>query len=218
MSRPSPPLLSPSPTITKTGGSSQPSILGPPPPGLPPYPHLSVAEQAERRAKGLCFNCDEQFKPGHRCKAPQLLFLDVDIEDKNKQAEVFEGLPETVEVSLKALTGATSQNTMQLKGNLKKWGVTILIDSGSTHNFLNPSLAKQCGCPVTATTQFQVTIADGGVISSSGKCSRVPVNIQGFQFHLNFFLLPVSGCDIVLGAEWLRSLGAILWDFSKLTM
>ncbi|KAK9174857.1 hypothetical protein WN944_026861 [Citrus x changshan-huyou] len=107
---------------------------------------------------------------------------------------------------------------MRLKGNLKKHGVTILIDSSSTHNFLNSSLAKQCGCPVTTTTQFQVTVADGGVISSSGKCSHVPVNSQGFQFHLDFFLLPVSGCDIVLGAEWLRSLGAILWDFSKLTM
>lgn len=199
-------------------GSSQPSLLGPPPPRSPPFRCLSVAEQTERRAKGLCFNCDEQFKPGHRCKAPQLLLLDADIDDKDEQAEAFEEFLETVEVSLKALTGATPQNTMRLKGTLKKHGVTILIDSGSTHNFLNPSLAKQCGCPVTTTTQFQVTVADGGVISSSGKCSHVPVNIQGFQFHLDFFLLPVSGCDIVLGAEWLRSLGAILWDFSKLTM
>ncbi|KAH9679855.1 hypothetical protein KPL71_026304 [Citrus sinensis] len=140
------------------------------------------------------------------------------IDDKDEQAEAFEEFPETVKVSLKALTGATPQNTMRLKGTLKKHGVTILIDSGSTHNFLNLSLAKQCGCPVTTTTQFQVTVADGGVISSSGKCSHVPVNIQGFQFHLDFFLLPVSGCDIMLGAEWLRSLGAILWDFSKLTM
>ena len=58
----------------------------------------------------------------------------------------------------------------------------------------------------------------GGVISSLGKCSHVLVNIQGFQFHLDCFLLPVSGCDIVLGVEWLRSLGFIWWDFSKLTM
>ncbi|KAH9657900.1 hypothetical protein KPL70_023267 [Citrus sinensis] len=218
MSRPSPPLLNSSPTITKTGGSSQPSLLGPPPLGLPPFRRLSIAEQTERRAKGLCFNCDEQFKPGHRCKVPQLLLLDANIEDKDEQAEALEELLEIVEVSLKAFTGGTPQNTMRLKGNLKKHGVTILIDSGSTHNFLNPSLAKQCGCLVTTTTQFQVTVADGGVINSSRKCSHVPVNIQGFQFHLDFFLLPVSGCDIALGAEWLRSLGAILWDFSKLTM
>ncbi|KAK9180900.1 hypothetical protein WN944_024036 [Citrus x changshan-huyou] len=96
MSRPSPPLLNSSPTITKTGGSSQPSLLSPPPPGLPPFRRLSVAEQTERRAKGLCFNCDEQFKPGHRCKAPQLLLLDADIDDKYEQTEAFEEFPEIV--------------------------------------------------------------------------------------------------------------------------
>ncbi|KAH9660393.1 hypothetical protein KPL70_024180 [Citrus sinensis] len=115
----------------------------PPPPRSPPFRCLSVAEQTERRAKGLCFNCDEQFKPGHRCKAPQLLLLDADIDDQDEQAATFEEFPETVEVSLKALTRATPQNTMRLKGTLKKHSVTILIDSDSTHNFLNPSLAKQ---------------------------------------------------------------------------
>ncbi|KAH9660390.1 hypothetical protein KPL70_024180 [Citrus sinensis] len=163
----------------------------PPPPRSPPFRCLSVAEQTERRAKGLCFNCDEQFKPGHRCKAPQLLLLDADIDDQDEQAATFEEFPETVEVSLKALTRATPQNTMRLKGTLKKHSVTILIDSDSTHNFLNPSLAKQCRCLVTTTTQFQVTVADGGEINSSGKCSHVSVNIQGFQFHLDFFLLPI---------------------------
>ena len=107
---------------------------------------------------------------------------------------------------------------MRLKRNLKKYGVTILIDSSSTHNVLNLSLAKQCGCPVTTTTQFQVTVVDGGVINSSGKYYHVPVNIQGFRFHLDFFLFPVSGCDIVLGAKWLRSLDIILWDFLNITM
>lgn len=61
-------------------------------------------------------------------------------------------------------------------------------------------------------------MTDSRVISSSSKCSHVLVNIQGFQFHVDFFLLLVSGCDIVLVAEWLRSLGAILWDFSKIIM
>ncbi|XXG54039.1 hypothetical protein AAC387_Pa03g2016 [Persea americana] len=29
---------------------------------------LSYAELKERRDKGLCFNCDEKFGPGHRCR------------------------------------------------------------------------------------------------------------------------------------------------------
>lgn len=29
---------------------------------------LIIEERHERTAKGLCFNCDEQYSPGHRCK------------------------------------------------------------------------------------------------------------------------------------------------------
>ncbi|RVW32935.1 hypothetical protein CK203_112638 [Vitis vinifera] len=36
---------------------------------------LSWEEMQKRRAQGLCFNCDEKFTSGHRCKGPQLLLL-----------------------------------------------------------------------------------------------------------------------------------------------
>lgn len=65
--------------------TTPPSILGPPPAAKPsltskPPPsyvikHLTPAEQQERRAKGLCFNCDERFSPAHRCKLRQFLLL-----------------------------------------------------------------------------------------------------------------------------------------------
>ena len=32
------------------------------------FKRLTPAEMDERRAKGLCFNCDEKFARGHRCK------------------------------------------------------------------------------------------------------------------------------------------------------
>lgn len=65
---------------TTTVTAPAPSLLGPIPSTSPNnVKRLSSFEQAERRSKGLCFNCDEQFKPGHRCKQPQLLFLDADI-------------------------------------------------------------------------------------------------------------------------------------------
>lgn len=32
------------------------------------------------------------------------------------------------------------------------------------------------------------------------------------------FLLPLEGCDAILGTQWLRELGPIWWDFAKLLM
>ncbi|KAK9169435.1 hypothetical protein Syun_001575 [Stephania yunnanensis] len=43
---------------------------------LPPSAkRLTPAEMAARREKGLCFNCEEKFSPGHRCKGKHLLYI-----------------------------------------------------------------------------------------------------------------------------------------------
>ncbi|KAK2999353.1 hypothetical protein RJ639_024546 [Escallonia herrerae] len=38
------------------------------------------------------------------------------------------------------------------------------------------------------------------------------------QRWVNLYLLPLEGCDAVLGAQWHSTLGPITWDFSKLEM
>lgn len=37
---------------------------------------LSPVQMEERRRKGLCFNCDEKFQPGHQCKSAKLFLLE----------------------------------------------------------------------------------------------------------------------------------------------
>jgi hypothetical protein len=43
---------------------------------------LTASEMAERREKGLCFNCDEKFSRGHRCQ--RLFYLEVIDDAKEK--------------------------------------------------------------------------------------------------------------------------------------
>jgi hypothetical protein len=49
---------------------------------------LSQAELKERRDKGLCFNCDDKFSPGHRCKK---LFLIEGIYEEDNELPSEEG-------------------------------------------------------------------------------------------------------------------------------
>jgi hypothetical protein len=46
------------------------------------------------------------------------------------------------------------------------------------------------------------------------------VRLQIGQYHLKSHMIAIDtgGCDIVLGVEWLRTLGPILMDFKDLTM
>jgi hypothetical protein len=60
--------------------------------------------------------------------------------------------------------------------------------------------------------------ANNEKLANKGKCQNVQVWLQGTLFVLEFYLLDLSGYDFVLGAQWLRTLGPILWDFSQLRM
>lgn len=42
--------------------------------------------------------------------------------------------------------------------------------------------------------------------------------LQGQPITTDFYLLSLGGCDVVLGAHWLRTLGPILLDFSNRSM
>jgi hypothetical protein len=68
-----------------------------------------------------------------------------------------------------ALAGISTPQTLNIEGYIKKKKVIVLIDSGSTHNFIHYKLAKDLNCFVYPEPEFQVMIVDGGTINCSGK-------------------------------------------------
>ena len=61
-------------------------------------------------------------------------------------------------------------------------------------------------------------IANGGSMKCGGRCENVRLQIGDYNLKSHMFTIYMGGCDIVLGAEWLRNLGLILMDFKELTM
>ncbi|XP_071737634.1 uncharacterized protein [Rutidosis leptorrhynchoides] len=126
---------------------------------------LTQKELDEKRIKGLCFYCDQKYMPGHKC--PQLYSLEIlseddyeqinDLDDDDCQGEVIE-FSHVPQVSLNALTGNNAYQTMRVFGHANKQSVHILIDSGSTHNFLDLTTAKKLGCLLKNTNPMQVVI------------------------------------------------------------
>lgn len=45
-------------------------------------------------------------------------------------------------ISLHAITGGKGNHTIKIAGQMKKKTISILVDSGSTHNFVSQSLVK----------------------------------------------------------------------------
>jgi hypothetical protein len=72
--------------------------------------------------------------------------------------------------------------------------------------------------PIDVESNFGVRVANGQVIRTLGECKEVKFKMQGLHLKLTFNLLELGGCGIVLGTQWLSTLGVISWDFKNLVM
>jgi hypothetical protein len=102
--------------------------------------------------------------------------------------------------------------------DIKNKKVIVLIDYGSTHNFIHYKLAKALNCFVYPTPEFQGMIADGGTINCSGKCNKINLTMGEYVMNIQMIVIPMGGVDVVLGIQWLQSLGTMDFNFQELFM
>jgi hypothetical protein len=121
-------------------------------------------------------------------------------------------------ISLHALIGITGANTMQLLVNIAGQELHALVDSGSTHTFIHDVIVHRLGLKVTLQPGLSVKVANGERLQSYNACKATNVIVQDENIVMNCYALPLEGFNIILGIQWLKSLGPIMWDFATLKM
>jgi hypothetical protein len=105
----------------------RPKLVNPTTPSAPlKIQKLTRAEMAERQQKGLCYNCDDKYFSGHKCKE-QMLFMAIfeDISEEDIETPLVFESPETPDItppsdppevepviSLNAFTGFSVSQTL----------------------------------------------------------------------------------------------------------
>jgi hypothetical protein len=179
---------------------------------------LSPTEMDERRRQGLCFNCNEKFSRGHNHVCQRLFFLDLADDGDDIVNETAVVQTEDPLISLHAIAGVRTGETMQVCICLGGASLLALLDSGSTHNFIATEAAARTNLRLHPRSGMKVTVANGERVPCPGVYRAAPFSIEGASFSTDFFALPLAGYDVVLGTHWLATLGPILWDFGSLTM
>lgn len=172
---------------------------------------------------GECYRCGEKYFPGHQCKDKQLNILHgttdqeaIEESQRIEEIEEVENMQEEIideAISLNALLGTMTSNTIKLKGMYGKQKLIILADSGSTHSFMASSCAKQLGCVIKKDAPMRVTAANGRHLMSYHFCFSFKWKIHGIEFEHKLRLLDVGGCDMVLGVDWIRKHNPVSFDF-----
>ena len=110
----------------------------------------------------------------------------------------------------------TTPQTINIEGHIKKKKVIVLIDSGSTHNFIHCKIAKELNWFLYPAPECQVMVANGGTINFSRKCHNIKLTMGEYVLNIPMLSIPMGGVDVVLRVQWLQSLGMIAFNFQEL--
>jgi hypothetical protein len=180
---------------------------------------LSQVEQEGCRLLGLCYNCDDKYTRGHNRVYKRLFYIDsVELDDIGDTATTVEAAREAPVFSLRVVTGVPICNMVQLKVELGATFVVALLDTGSTHNFISEAAAQSSGLPIQPCPRLMMTVANCEKFSRPGVLRQAPVTIDGQEFRVDLFVMPLAGFDVVLGTVWMATLRPIIWDFTARTM
>nr|GFB82734.1 transposon Ty3-G Gag-Pol polyprotein [Tanacetum cinerariifolium] len=185
-----------------------------------PIRRLSNNEARERRMKGLCYYCDDKYTPGHKYSKPHFFMIGdaKETENENPTNDALETQADEVqgEISFHAISGTILPQTLRLPERIQNKDVVVLVDGGSTHNIVDQELVNRLGLQVDPTVNFLVVVATWKKLACTGRVRNLSLIVQGCVISTDFFVLPVLACPIVLGVQWLKTLGPIEFDFNNL--
>ena len=97
---------------------------------------------------------------------------------------------------------AVASNLIRIAAAIDSKRVSMLLDSGASHNFLSLELVGKLGIDVAPAAAISVRLADGSELTTSGVVT-VPVRFaEALQLNIEFHVLQF-GLDCVLGMPFL---------------
>jgi len=129
-----------------------------------------------------------------------------------------EGLANNHHLSLNAMKGGLGVGTIRFISHINTLPVTILVDGGSSDNFLQSRIAKFLKLAIAPTPPFKVMVGNGSYMTAEGMIRELNIQPQGAKFEMPIFLLPISGANLILGANWLKIIGSHIVDYDSLQL
>ncbi|XP_074356373.1 uncharacterized protein LOC141696084 [Apium graveolens] len=108
---------------------------------------------------------------------------------------------------------------MKLRGRIDNKEVVVLIDPGATHNFISLSLVKLLDIPTDSTGCFRVALGNGEMVKGTGVCRKLSVHLADCVVVCDDFLpLELGSTDVILGIQWLETLGPMVTNWRTQVM
>lgn len=106
-------------------------------------------------------------------------------------------------ISLHAITGIRTDDTMQLQLAIGMHMLTALVDTAWTHNFISTSAATRVGLHLEDTRGARVVVANGDHVRCAGLAHDIAMVIGTEHMAVDCYAIPLDCYDVVLGVRFL---------------
>ncbi|CAJ2633456.1 unnamed protein product [Trifolium pratense] len=196
------------------------------------YSSLSYNEIMERRKKGLCFRCGGANHLKHQCPERHLKVLVIDDDEDESEGKLIavevdseeeEAHGEMSVLELRQLHQINHQpsskpQVIKVRGSIHEVPVVILIDSGASHNFISQQLVQKMNWERIDGPAMSIKLGDGSCAKTNGVCTQLEIAMDELQIRVDAQIFDLGCVDVVLGIEWLRTLGDMIVNWQKQTM
>lgn len=93
-----------------------------------------------------------------------------------------------------------------------------MVDPGATHNFIPTSAVHKLGLPVVQIRGFGVLLGNGETVGGVGECKGVVVQLPTIIVVEDFLPLALGNSDVILGVQWLETLGTVSTNWRTQTL
>jgi hypothetical protein len=109
-------------------------------------------------------------------------------------------------------------HTFRMRAGVQGHRVTVLVDGGASHNFIDASLVERKGITTEAFEGFLVIISGENTLNCTKYVPRMTLSLGNYTVTDDFFVVKVLDTNVVLGVQWLYSLGKYTTNYQTMEM
>eukprot|EP00250_Pteridium_aquilinum_P003293 c13615_g4_i1 orf=760-1290(+) len=91
--------------------------------------------------------------------------------------------------------------------------IRVLVDSGATHHFITPAMAKECGLKVEMDSSSVMKAVNSAAKRVSKRARNVLITVGESTHKAEFSVVEMDDFEIALGQSWLKSAKAPISPF-----
>jgi len=140
-------------------------------------------------------------------------------EEVIQQLEMEDNLAsEFCQLSLNALAGTAQGEALVVRALVQNKVMLILVDSGSSHSFINQQFVQLLNIPTLPMPAQQVRLANGDTLTTNTWVPKLEWWSNGYKVQTNMKVMQMPAYDAILGYDWLKANSPMQCNWAEKTL